>query len=154
MPTIRYKNNNEWIDILHPVGSFYLSTEGESPANLFGGIWTRITGGVIRGMEEDKTCGYIGADTHQLTQNEMPIHSHSANLNYATNNTIPTNYGFAFNSNGGAYRDRIITDNLGSYGNVGILQNAGGGSTFNCATLLQLFRLVQNGLIKSVMENA
>lgn len=127
MPTIRYKNDNEWIDVLHPVGSFYFSVEEDSPANLFGGVWSRITGGAIRGMEEDKTSGYVGADTHQLVINEMPVHGHAANLNYAINNTIPTNIGFAFNSTGGLYRERVITDNLGSYGNIGILNNTGGG---------------------------
>lgn len=42
--TIKYKNGSTWVDILHPVGSFYLSTQSTSPSSLFGGTWTPITG--------------------------------------------------------------------------------------------------------------
>ena len=76
--TIKYKNGSSWIDILHPVNSFYFSCEETSPSELFGGTWTRITGGAIRGMEENKTAGYISADTHTLTVSEMPTHYHSS----------------------------------------------------------------------------
>ena len=76
--TIKYKNGSSWIDILHPVNSFYFSCNETSPSELFGGTWTRITGGAIRGMKENEVSGYVGADTHQLTANEMPSHSHSS----------------------------------------------------------------------------
>ena len=76
--TIKYKNGSSWIDILHPVNSFYFSCEETSPSELFGGTWTRITGGAIRGMEENKVSGYISADTHTLTISEMPTHYHSS----------------------------------------------------------------------------
>lgn len=71
--TIKYKNGSSWIDILHPVNSFYFSYASTSPSSLFGGTWTRITGAVIRG---NTSVGYIGADTHTLTIAEMPRHNH------------------------------------------------------------------------------
>lgn len=71
--TIKYKNGSSWIDILHPVGSFHLSTSSTSPANLFGGTWSQITNAALRGST---SVGYTGSDTHTLTINEMPSHQH------------------------------------------------------------------------------
>lgn len=71
--TIRYRNGSNWVDILHPVGSFYFSTASTPPASLFGGTWVQITGAVIRG---NNSLGYGGSDTHSLTENEMPSHRH------------------------------------------------------------------------------
>lgn len=71
--TIKYRNGFSWVDILHPVGSFYFSTSSSSPATLFGGTWTQITGAAIRG---NTSTGYIGSDTHVLTVSEMPAHTH------------------------------------------------------------------------------
>lgn len=73
MATLKYKNGDSWIDILHPIGSFYFSNSDESPSVLFGGTWTQITGAAIRG---NTSIGYIGADTHILTSSEMPVHYH------------------------------------------------------------------------------
>lgn len=71
--TIRYRNGSNWVDILHPVGSFYFSTASTTPASLFGGTWVQITGAVIRG---NNSLGYGGSDTHTMTESEMPSHRH------------------------------------------------------------------------------
>ena len=71
--TIRYRNGSSWVDILHPVGSFYFSTASTPPASLFGGTWVQITGAVIRG---NNSLGYGGSDTHTMTESEMPSHRH------------------------------------------------------------------------------
>ena len=42
--TIRFRNGSSWTDILHPVGSLYISFTSTSPASLFGGTWSAITG--------------------------------------------------------------------------------------------------------------
>ena len=76
--TIKYKNGSSWVDILHPVNSFYISYASTSPASLFGGTWTQVTNAVIRGAS---SVGYTGADTHTLTTNEMPSHNHPHNTN-------------------------------------------------------------------------
>lgn len=46
---------------VYPVGAIYLSYEPTSPASLFGGSWTQITGRFLR-MANDVSTG--GADTH------------------------------------------------------------------------------------------
>lgn len=71
--TIRYRNGSNWVDILHPVGSFYFSTASTTLASLFGGTWVQITGAVIRG---NNSLGYGGSDTHTMTESEMPSHRH------------------------------------------------------------------------------
>lgn len=71
--TIKYKNGSSWVDILHPVGSVWLSNSSTSPASLFGGTWTQLTNAVLRAAT---SVGYVGSDTHTLTINEMPSHNH------------------------------------------------------------------------------
>ena len=73
MATINYFDGSVWSDAVHPIGSFYFSVESTSPATLFGGQWTQVTGAAIRGAEE---MGYVGSDTHTLTTMEIPAHRH------------------------------------------------------------------------------
>ena len=61
------------LEIIYPVGSFYLSANKESPANIVGGTWVQIEDAALRGSS---SVGYVGSDTHTLTINEMPSHSH------------------------------------------------------------------------------
>lgn len=81
--TIKYKNGSSWIDILHPVNSFYFSYASTSPANLFGGTWTQVTNAALRGATN---VGYTGSDSHTLTVDEIPAHAHVVtSLGYNTN---------------------------------------------------------------------
>ena len=124
--TIKYKNGSSWIDILHPVNSFYISYASTSPANLFGGTWTQITNAALRGAS---TVGYTGADTHTLTVDEMPSHRHALPQTYDVGSgagaTVPAWNSFHINTQ--------YTDFRG-----------GGAGTFNRATLLQLLYLVSH----------
>lgn len=86
--TIKYNNGSSWVDILHPINSFYISYTSTSPASLFGGTWTQITNAVLRGATG---VGYTGSDTHTLTINEMPSHSHTLS---GVGNTTGTNGGW------------------------------------------------------------
>lgn len=96
--TIKYKNGSTWVDILHPVGSFYLSTTSTSPSSLFGGTWVQITNAVLRGAAG---TGYGGSDTHTLTVKEMPSHSHSIentiNVSVGAGGTVPAWVGGNYN---------------------------------------------------------
>ena len=65
-------NNLTWQQI-YPVGAVYISYTSTSPASLFGGTWTQITGRFLR-MANDVSTG--GADTVALTQAQMPSHTH------------------------------------------------------------------------------
>lgn len=45
--TVRYRNGSSWISILnlvYPIGSVYVAWVATSPATLFGGTWSQITG--------------------------------------------------------------------------------------------------------------
>jgi hypothetical protein len=68
------------VDVVYPVGSIYIATVSTNPADLFGvGTWERIGAGRTLidagGSFPAGTTG--GSDTHTLTVNEMPAHSHS-----------------------------------------------------------------------------
>lgn len=95
--TIRYRNGSSWIDILHPIGSFYFSTSSVSPATLFGGTWTQITGAAIRG---NTSTGYTGSDTHLLTISEMPGHAHQTAVPNWLQNTATGSQVYGYISNG------------------------------------------------------
>lgn len=75
-------------DAIYPVGSIYISASNINPNKLFGvGTWERIGAG--RGLI-DAGGGIAagstgGADTHQITQNEMPPHTHGASVSWSGN---------------------------------------------------------------------
>lgn len=68
------------IDLVYPVGSFYISNSSTSPQTRFGGSWTQITNAVLRAYNG---TGYAGSDTHAITVNEMPSHKHALTWNLA-----------------------------------------------------------------------
>lgn len=75
---IKYKISNKFtslLDLIYPIGAFYISAEKTSPAELFGGEWIAITNGVA--LRASNTFGETGSDTHTLTTSEMPKHSHT-----------------------------------------------------------------------------
>lgn len=78
------------MDLIFPIGSFYISRQSTSPASIIGGSWTQVTDAVLRGSTG---IGYTGSDTHALTVNEMPSHTHSL---------YSAGYGYDWNAGGGA----------------------------------------------------
>lgn len=124
IPTIKYKSNNEWIDILHPIGSFYLSIDSTSPAGLFGGTWTQIDNAALRGSD---TNGYVGADSIALTVNNLPTHSHTIGF-VSTSHYDNTAYGLAMS---GYYQRRVAVSSEVSAGNYTASGNTGGGQNIS-----------------------
>ena len=95
------------LDLIYPVNSIYISYSHISPAELFGGTWTRIQNSFLWGVAESGTIGETGGEqTHTLTTNEMPKHRHTSNtnlVNAAGSGTAATaasgsSYGFAYGS--------------------------------------------------------
>lgn len=74
MVSLKYKNGSDWIDLIHPVGSVWISHQSESPATMFGGTWTQLTNAVLRAANG---YGYNGSDSMTLTVNQIPAHRHS-----------------------------------------------------------------------------
>lgn len=67
------------LDFIYPVGSIYLSYSHVSPAQLFGGTWTRIENAFLWAVDADGAIGQTGGSkTHTLTVNELPSHSHGS----------------------------------------------------------------------------
>lgn len=45
--SVMYKNGSKWVNLMlqaYPVGALYLSFSSTSPASLFGGSWTAVSG--------------------------------------------------------------------------------------------------------------
>lgn len=85
------------LEIFYPVGSIYFSTINISPSSLIGGTWKPIENAVIRSTTGN--IGYIGSDTHTLTINEMPSHTHNqyVTANSGTEPRMDYNSDGAFN---------------------------------------------------------
>lgn len=65
------------LDHIYPVNSIYISYSHTSPAELFGGTWTRVENRFLWATTSGGTIGGTGgAQTHTLTENEMPKHTH------------------------------------------------------------------------------
>jgi hypothetical protein len=74
---------DEVIDLVHPVGSLYVSTISTNPGTLFGrGTWTAFGAGrVMVGIDAGQTEFDVveetgGAKTHTLLTTEIPAHNH------------------------------------------------------------------------------
>lgn len=86
-----------------PVGYIYQSYNSTSPANIYGGSWTPITG---RFLYCNNDTGVGGSNTHTLTVNEMPRHNHTVDIfmaNYAGSQPEAHTTYWAKHSKGFAY---------------------------------------------------
>lgn len=62
----------------YPVGSIYMSVNNTSPATLFGGTWVRIQDRFLLAAGSSYSAGSTGGEeTHTLSKNEMPAHTHT-----------------------------------------------------------------------------
>lgn len=62
------------LDLTYPVGAYYLSNSSTSPASFFGGAWSALTNRFLYCNSGTYTGG---SNTHTLTSNEIPSHSHA-----------------------------------------------------------------------------
>lgn len=68
-----------WLDIIYPVGSVYISAAAADPSGLFGGTWEQVKDRFLLAAGEAYEAGTTGGEeTHTLTTDEMPAHSHYA----------------------------------------------------------------------------
>ncbi|WP_139652779.1 phage baseplate protein [Raoultibacter phocaeensis] len=101
----------------YPIGSYYISHIATSPASLFGGSWTSITG---RFLYANSSTAAGGSNTHTLTVNEMPSHTH----NY-------TDYHMVVQQNSGLASLSCVSWSKMDYG-IGVHpQNTGGNAAHN-----------------------
>ena len=70
---LKYKSGSSWIDynlVIYPVGAIYISYTSTSPASLFGGSWTPITGRFLY-MNSGTSTG--GSNTVSIAHNNLPF---------------------------------------------------------------------------------
>ena len=61
------------LELIHPIGSIYVSASSTSPANIFGGTWVQLKDRFIIGAGGDYELNETGgSNTHTLTLNELP----------------------------------------------------------------------------------
>ncbi|WP_059003558.1 DUF859 family phage minor structural protein [Bittarella massiliensis (ex Durand et al. 2017)] len=71
---------DQWLNRTYPVGSYWIGHTNTSPASLFGGTWYRVESRFLWAGPAGSTIGATGGEqTHVLTVNEMPKHSHTLN---------------------------------------------------------------------------
>lgn len=106
MATFKFKNGTNWIDMfdsIYPIGAIYISQTNKSPADLFGGTWSAITGG--RALRANASWGESGSAT--ITAEQMPAHNHRLNNNGGGENDNDwPNYSVVGGHIGG-YRERV-----------------------------------------------
>jgi hypothetical protein len=70
-------DNTKWIEIVYPVGSIYMSVSNINPNLLFGiGEWEAIEDRFLLGAGSRMSGEIGGEETHTLTIDELPSHSH------------------------------------------------------------------------------
>ena len=68
----------QFVDMICPVGSIYMSASATSPETWFGGTWESIGGRFLLGADATYAAGSMGGEaTHTLTNDEMPAHRHT-----------------------------------------------------------------------------
>ena len=109
------------LDYIYPVGSIYLSYSHVNPGTLFGGTWVRIENAFLWATGATGTIGQTGGEqTHVLTVNEMPSHSHPFSND-------PTKGGYSLtDGNWGSFR----TGSSSIYSIIGT-EAVGGGAAHN-----------------------
>ena len=93
------------INALMPVGYIYISVSSVSPATLFGGSWTQISGRFLLAADASHVAGSTGgAENHTLSTEEMPVHNHSLNNHV---HTVPAHTHSASTASAGAHTHSI-----------------------------------------------
>ena len=103
---------SDLLDLVHPVGCIYISTDSTEPSTLFGGTWTQIKDTFLLTAGDTYTAGDTGGEaTHTLTTTEMPTHNHGVKW---TGNGAGANTGGTFALGNTASSALITTSDAGS----------------------------------------
>jgi hypothetical protein len=96
----------------YPVNSIYISYSHTSPAELFGGTWTRIASRFLWGISSSSTIGTTGGTQNvTLTVDQIPAHSHNA-AQWTIDGSVGTTYVPNVESKTG-YSYRLPTSSVG-----------------------------------------
>lgn len=122
MPTlanVSIKDNSNWttmLNMIYPVGSYYISNSSTSPSSLFGGSWVAVNDSKFL----LPSTGIWTAGSTQITVGQLPKHSHKMIAyslddnwpNLSVTNGLGTNALFHTSSNYayGWQRDHLLVD--------------------------------------------
>lgn len=118
---------------IYPVGAVYISYTSTSPASLFGGTWTQLTGKFLR-MANDISTG--GSDTRTLAEKNLPTHKHD--LRQIIEMAESESAGFGLPKGGDGFMGRVVVTGTATT-NSAIDWNTGGAPTYNTVTWNQAF---------------
>lgn len=128
--------------VIYPVGSIYISTGSTSPANLFGGSWTRIADAYLRAKGNTGVAlgEYGGYANYKLSVDQLPSHNHASPSAYfivqTNNKSMRTITPFLTGDkpdSSGSWRARLAEDSSQNPLPVG---NSGGGGGISYVTSL------------------
>lgn len=111
------------LQIVYPVGSFYISRINTSPSSIVGGTWTKLTRAALRAGD---SVGYTGSDTHSITIDEMPKHRHDLNDSITDGSSSPAKYNLKWAYNN-APKGAIYTSYEGNGQAMSLVQRS-----YNC----------------------
>lgn len=75
--------NFDLLDAMYPVGIIIQLTKPIDPSTFLGGTWQPLNGVFLLAQSQKFPAGSTGGeDTHTLTINEMPSHSHDTSMLY------------------------------------------------------------------------
>lgn len=79
------------LDLVYPVNSLHLTVGSEDPNVVFGGTWTKLTGGVLAcaGTSGYAAAGSVGG-SGTISVSQMPSHTHTiaSSGNYAVDSPV------------------------------------------------------------------
>lgn len=113
------------LEIIHPVGSMWISSINTSPAEIVGGSWTRIEDArFLMAANGTRYAGEAGgANDITLTVNQMPSHNHT------TSKWVLYDTGVLTSSNGRFTPAQNPYDTSFIYNNGIQVSNTGGGQS-------------------------
>lgn len=105
-------------DIVYPVGSIYMSTTLTTKAQveaIFGGTWEKLEGRFLLGSSSSYANGATGGEeTHTLTWDEMPRHSHELTRNIGYGKYVVDPHSGVINTNASVNWQGQGTTNAGN----------------------------------------
>lgn len=113
------------LDLVYPVGHVYTSFDPTSPAQLFGGTWTPITG---RFLYANASTATGGENAHALTEAETAVHRHIGLFAMSDGTKTTAFKGYGTYSADGLWG---IVNTGGATGDIQRTGDAGGGQPHN-----------------------
>ena len=114
------------VNIFHPVGEYYSSSNPTNPAELFGGTWEEVHGRFLFAEDDAHPAGSTGGEeSHILTEAEIAPHKHA--MAYSPDASAADtgfSYGIADGNATNSAGGRGYASNLGTF-------SAGGGQPHN-----------------------